>query len=244
MAWVPGALASQADLLLAYPRQLDRFVENRLHWKDGGSMAWDDGRKDKTVRAYLDDSDLEDMFLIDYFLHPLGSEPPKGHNPGSYRHQPFFEKMYGADRRTVRARLAAVDWFGTVVYVTRINGIDEALSKVRDELRRHASYPDWERYLLSPAGGWNWRPIAGTARLSMHSFGLAFDINRRYSDYADWETKGDIDQEVAYRNQIPVGIVEIFERHCFAWGGRKYWFDTMHFEYRPELLPGCERAGD
>jgi hypothetical protein len=31
-------------------------------------------------------------------------------------------------------------------------------------------------------------------------------------------------------------IVDIFERHGFIWGGKWYHFDTMHFEYRPELL--------
>jgi hypothetical protein len=34
-------------------------------------------------------------------------------------------------------------------------------------------------------------------------------------------------------------VVEIFERHGFVWGGRWSWFDTMHFEFRPELL--CAR---
>ena len=35
----------------------------------------------------------------------------------------------------------------------------------------------------------------------------------------------------------PHKIVEIFERHGFIWGGKWYHYDTMHFEYRPELLP-------
>ena len=30
------------------------------------------------------------------------------------------------------------------------------------------------------------------------------------------------------------------EKHGFIWGGRWYHYDTMHFEYRPELLvPAC-----
>jgi D-alanyl-D-alanine carboxypeptidase-like protein len=33
---------------------------------------------------------------------------------------------------------------------------------------------------------------------------------------------------------MPRDIVDIFERHGFIWGGK--WYDTMHFEYRPELL--------
>lgn len=39
-----------------------------------------------------------------------------------------------------------------------------------------------------------------------------------------------------YRNRIPADVVQAFERHGFIWGGRWYHYDTMHFEYRPELL--------
>ncbi len=30
--------------------------------------------------------------------------------------------------------------------------------------------------------------------------------------------------------------VLVFERQGFVWGGKWFFFDTMHFEYRPELL--------
>ena len=43
-------------------------------------------------------------------------------------------------------------------------------------------------------------------------------------------------------NQIPIQIVRIFEKHGFIWGGFWYHFDTMHFEYRPELLPNRPRS--
>jgi HSP20 family protein len=39
-----------------------------------------------------------------------------------------------------------------------------------------------------------------------------------------------------YRNRMPQEIVSIFERQGFIWGGKWNHFDTMHFEYRPELL--------
>ncbi|MDD5211432.1 MAG: M15 family metallopeptidase, partial [Sulfuricurvum sp.] len=32
-------------------------------------------------------------------------------------------------------------------------------------------------------------------------------------------------------------------KYGFIWGGRWYHYDTMHFEYRPELLaPSCINA--
>jgi hypothetical protein len=37
-------------------------------------------------------------------------------------------------------------------------------------------------------------------------------------------------------NRIPWEIVEVFEKHGFISGGKWYHYDTMHFEYRPELL--------
>ena len=69
----------------------------------------------------------------------------------------------------------------------------------------------------------------------MHSFGLAIDINVDYSNYWKWEKSGP-DGVLKYKNKIPMEIVEIFEKHGFIWGGKWYHYDTMHFEYRPELL--------
>ncbi len=39
-----------------------------------------------------------------------------------------------------------------------------------------------------------------------------------------------------YPNQIPWPIVLVFEKNGFIWGGKWHHYDTMHFEYRPELL--------
>ncbi|MER8848560.1 M15 family metallopeptidase [Mesorhizobium australicum] len=41
---------------------------------------------------------------------------------------------------------------------------------------------------------------------------------------------------IPFKNRIPLAIVALFERYGFIWGGRWYHYDTMHFEYRPELL--------
>jgi hypothetical protein len=58
------------------------------------------------------------------------------------------------------------------------------------------------------------------------------DIAVDFSNYWLWEKKG----APEYKNSIPYEIVAIFEKHGFIWGGKWYHFDTMHFEYRPELL--------
>ena len=40
-----------------------------------------------------------------------------------------------------------------------------------------------------------------------------------------------------------VGVKKgIFEKHGFIWGGRWYHYDTMHFEYRPEMIAIAKAA--
>ena len=70
----------------------------------------------------------------------------------------------------------------------------------------------------------------------MHSWGAAIDINAARADYWLWQGSGVI--EAGLVNRIPTEIVAIFERHGFIWGGKWSHYDTMHFEYRPELLDG------
>ena len=66
----------------------------------------------------------------------------------------------------------------------------------------------------------------------MHTYAAAIDINMKYANYWRWES------EPKWQNKIPVAVIRIFERHGFIWGGYWYHYDTMHFEYRPELLSG------
>ena len=74
-------------------------------------------------------------------------------------------------------------------------------------------------------------------RLSAHSYGMTIDIGGNYKTYWLWAKPGAKETDnVPYKNKMPHEIVEIFEKHGFIWGGRWYHYDTMHFEYRPEIL--------
>jgi hypothetical protein len=73
--------------------------------------------------------------------------------------------------------------------------------------------------------------------LSLHSFGIAIDINVAESNYWQWDCKCKNEKtKLNYTNRIPQLIIAIFEKYGFIWGGKWYHYDTMHFEYRPELL--------
>ena len=57
-----------------------------------------------------------------------------------------------------------------------------------------------------------------------------------YAARLDPSSKPAADGRIPYKNEIPWEIVRIFERHGFIWGGKWYHYDTMHFEYRPEII--------
>jgi len=75
--------------------------------------------------------------------------------------------------------------------------------------------------------------------MSPHAFGIAIDISTTRSDYWLWSNSIDSDR-ILYKNKIPWQIINIFERHGFIWGGKWYHYDTMHFEYRPEIIATAE----
>jgi len=213
-------------LVQSYPQHLSGCKNNKILWRDGSNMLYDDGKKE-TFEKRLKRADIEDMFTHSY-INGRYSKPPKNYDPGRYRNDMFFRKMYGNSARAVKKHLTTINWLGQKIQVTTINHVDKQLQKVAKELAR---YPKLKKYLTPIGGTYKWRKIAGTDRLSVHSFGAAIDIRVKYSAYWRWSKGG-----YKYRNQIPLQIVKIFEKYGFIWGGKWYHYDTMHFEYRPELL--------
>jgi len=216
-------------LLKHYP-QIKGCKNNNILWKDGTAIPYDDGKKE-TFEKILTRADIEDMFTHSYRSGPY-KNPPKNYDPGRYRNDRFFRKIYGNSAAEVKKHLTTISWFGQKIRVTTINSVDRQLRAVERDLRKLLKkHPEYKKYLTPIGGTFKWRKIAGTDRLSVHSFGAAIDINVTYSAYWRW-SKG----RYRYRNRIPLPIVKIFEKHGFIWGGKWYHYDTMHFEYRPELL--------
>jgi hypothetical protein len=227
-----------AALLQAYPDFLDRIEDNELVWKDGTRMFIDDGRGAKTFNATLDEPDIKDMFLIKYPLLEVGRAPALDFDPGRVRYAPLFRKMYGDCRSAGFMRNAVnVVWlpttYGKNLKFTKVNGAAMALQEISNELDR---LPDrFLVYLRPTQRTYNCRVIAGTNRRSPHGYGIAIDIAAARSDY--WlRARAGAGGRIAYKNEIPWEIVHIFEKHGFIWGGKWYHYDTMHFEYRPEII--------
>jgi len=232
----PGHAASVEDLLCAYPDALSGFDGTNLIWRDGTRMPVSDGRPGKSFEQQLRAGSILDQLRLDY---PAGApvQPPRD-DPGRVRNRAFFDKMYGDCKAgQVAPRLAPVVWlpktWGHRLMVTSVNGVDRQLAAVSRELDELP--PADKKFLFPPGGTYACRPVADTDQTSLHAWGAAIDINVKLADYWLWR-RGAAGALPAYVNRIPPDIVEIFERHGFIWGGRWAHFDTMHFEYRPELL--------
>ena len=231
----PGRAASIDDLVHAYPQVLSGFDGVNLVWRDGTRMPVGPAHAGPMPEDGTEDASILDQLATPY---PAGAPLlPPDNDPGRSRNKALFEKMYGdCAAGQVAPNLVRIAWlpksWGHEVTITRVNGVDrqlEAVSRELDEL------PAEERKFLHPIGGtYNCRRVAGSGRTSMHAWGAAIDLNTAYADYWRWSTR--TAAEPIYRNRIPPEIVAIFERHGFIWGGRWSHFDTMHFEYRPELL--------
>lgn len=221
-------------LLVSYPDFIKEVKDNKVVFKDGSTITYDDG-KEKDFLTLLDNCDVEDMFYRPYRLP--NPEPEYLEDVGRMRSETLYKKMYGSSEKEVRANLKNVKWFGTSVQFNSKNGAADSLLAVANEISKYA---DLRPYLKS-SGTFNWRPVRGARRMSAHSYGIAFDIAVDKSDYWQWKTGGNDElKKVKYANKFPRKIVEIFQRHGFIWGGAWYHYDTMHFEFRPEILKYAE----
>ncbi|MDA3900894.1 MAG: M15 family metallopeptidase [Spirochaetes bacterium] len=233
----PSQTKREADhpLIPAYPDTIVSVTDNRVNFKNGTELIYDDG-KIKSFKDMLKNSDIHDMFYQNY---PAGKlrKPATNEDPGRFRSKEFFNAMYGDSQDAIERKLTTITWMpgisDTKLRVTTVNDVHKNLLRISQKLSNLPSH--YHRFVDKPAGTFVYRKIAGTNRLSTHSFGIAIDINLNVSNYWRWDSDPVAD-DIRYQNRIPEEIVNIFESEGFIWGGRWYHYDTMHFEYRPELL--------
>jgi hypothetical protein len=234
------------NLVAAYPSALAGHDGRVLRWRDGIAMPVSDGADSKTLAEFLRHASILDQFRIPYPRGSLEKPPAVDADPGRFRNTAFFTKMYGdCQKGEVSPHLVSLAWLPKTlanktfankalsksISVTSLNGVDEHLRAVSAEI--DALPENIKRAAYPIAGTYNCRTVADTGQPSPHGYGIAIDLNTALSDYWYWRPHG---SAILYRNRMPQEIVAIFEKHGFIWGGKWYHFDTMHFEFRPELL--------
>ncbi len=155
----------------------------------------------------------------------------------------FNDALYGMSKladtndQIVKSRL-----FGKQIRVHQF--MYEALKQIEKEIYQISNQADVQKYLKegNVIYSFYWRNIAGTGSRSLHSYGMAIDIfkeNSKQATYWLWRQNLKIDwikEPLSVRWNPPKSVVDIFEKYGFVWGGKWKFYDTMHFEYRPEVL--------
>jgi hypothetical protein len=159
-------------------------------------------------------------------------------------HRAFQASLYGGlARGDIEQHLVKTTFLGRSVTVH--TDIVEALKRI-DRAITETARGDAETaaFIASIAslGGYNWREIRGTQRMSYHSWGLAVDIQPKTlgnkAIYWQWERVRNEDWMLVpldRRWKPPDPVIRAFENEGFAWGGKWALYDNMHFEFRPEL---------
>ena len=200
----------------------------------GQEFVYDDGKM-KTYSELLDNPDIEDTFSHTYPITNPTDKVPENFSPGRFRVEDLFKALYGSNETEVLRNCELVYFCGHQVQFSARCGAADALRAVGKDLDElFAKEPYLKEYVAELGGTFQWRYIAGTKRLSNHSFGTAIDLNVKKSAYWRWEPLSSL--STFSRKDWPTDIIEAFERHGFIWGGKWWHYDTMHFEFRPELI--------
>lgn len=192
----------------------------------------------------LNNASIADQLAQTY---PLAFITPKQYaDAGRLRNEPFFQALYGNNKQAISNNLTAVYWkpANTTIKFNKNNNAAAQLQKVGDKL---ASNPSLIPYVAKSLGSFNYRPIAGTKRLSAHSFGIEVDFHLPQGLHKYWRWDGCKSEnnpcpypKALLQDKTLQQVVQIFEKHGFIWGGKWASYDSPHFEYRPELvIPAC-----
>ncbi|SEL32771.1 D-alanyl-D-alanine carboxypeptidase [Roseovarius nanhaiticus] len=223
----------QVAISVAYPEaDLQTAPSPRMSYR--GAVISVDGPTSRPARQIIETPTIGDQFAILYPLsRNLDLRLAPFYDPGRARSERFFGLLYGETAGAVEQDLETVAAGPARFRVTRRHGVACQLAVAVADLDLGAA--EIAPLFRDVGGSYNWRRIAGTDRLSAHSYGIAVDVNAAIGGYWRWSgaTEGAVG---TYENKVPWALVEAMERRGFIWGGKWHHFDGMHFEYRPELI--------
>jgi len=164
--------------------------------------------------------------------------PPK-------RSSHFFDALYRARTRDESwERVKSIRFLGhqALVHYTILEELALVEEQILEQAKTSPATRMWINNIAS-LQGWNWRPIAETQSRSFHAYGAAIDITMKSNGgketYWLWTLRAKPEWWlIPYEQRLhpPDAVIKAFESRGFVWGGKWLYFDTMHFEYRPEIF--------
>lgn len=237
MPLAPSGKAPEAVALeVGYPGVTVDPLGKTIRFADGTELPMG-ALKDRSPQERLVDASVAEQFAQVYPLDfDLSSRLTPWFDPGRARNDAFFRALYGHSEAGVAKTLVRVDYPGAAkarFSMTSQHCVATQLQAALSAIAEHGA--EMDVYLTGIGGSFNWRKIAGTPRLSAHSFGIAVDFNTELGGYWRWSGAAE-GMAGSYDNRYPESLVNQMERFGFIWGGKWHHFDGMHFEYRPELI--------
>jgi hypothetical protein len=243
-----------------YSRQIEKvefrnedwalLLRDNWYYYAGGRMLPEDMLKD--AEKYSPQPFYNYQAALPQWKEPTPEEAERFRNMSNSRNQNppkrspfFFDDLWRAHNRSeADQRVKSIRFLGKPVTVHYL--ILESLSLVEEEItaagRADPQVQTWINN-VSSLEGWMWRNIADTQSRSFHSYGLAVDIIPKSfggkETYWLWASQNKQDWwNISYNNRYypPEVVIKAFEKYGFVWGGKWLYFDTMHFEFRPEVL--------
>jgi len=244
----------------AYPRQIEKvefrkgdwavFLRDKWYYYAGGKLLpenlLENADSYSTQALYYYPKELppwkdptsEESERFSAVTKNLNDNPPR-------RSPDFFDDLWRIHNRDESyQRVKSFRFLGKPTMVHFM--ILEELSLVEDEILTAAKKnPQLQAWInnIGLVEAWNWRNIAQTYSRSYHSYGLAIDLLPKSlgtkESYWLWAKRRRDDWwNVSYNERYHPHdvIIKAFEKYGFTWGGKWTFYDTMHFEYRPEIL--------
>lgn len=224
-------------LMLAYKeeiKEIDISKDNYIYLilNNNSKILYDD-KKEKNRDSKVSNSDVQDTLEEIYPLESI-DKVLEGIDPGRSRCYSLLNGLYGGNRKEVEKNLSSISTLCGNITFNKNARAGEALKKALNEAKELANNKNKINNFIFPiSGGYNYRVIQDTGRLSPHAYAIAIDLNRNNSDYWKWVDKSKGSKRI---EEYPKELVKIFEDNGFIWGGKWEHFDILHFEYRPEII--------
>lgn len=233
-------------LIMAYPEYITGIEKNDsgnvyVVMKSGKKFIYDD-KKNKSPQNKIDNPDLQDILEDKYPLNKDDKVPPKSFDPGRCRNYEFLNEVYGDSKSIIEKNLVNLKCGYPSCQFNSHNNANKYLESALKEIMSLAKNRSDISSLVYPGcGTYNYRVIAGTGKLSPHSYGIALDLNTDKRDYWKWSSEASAESRL---KEYPAELVAAFENNNFIWGGKWGHFDIMHFEYRPEIILKAKYFGN
>ena len=237
-----AALLVKYESFIGEVSQLDNdvgflFGNTWIYFRDGRMLT----------KESIKHQDRYKSIFYDYTLGRVTKLPE--YEELTLRSPDFLNHLFGTNEIKLRERCDWVPFLNHNAYMN--NFCESALRNVEEEILKAAKNDqEVQAFIenLKTIYSFQQRKIRGTENTSLHSYGLALDLiptsyNRKHANWR-WSTAF-VDEwqliPLEKRWSPPQVVIDAFEKNGFVWGGKWVHFDTVHFEYAPEIILLAQR---